>query len=470
MDDAPDRPVVAVAYSGGRDSTALLHATARAALHARIEVAALHVHHGLQAAADDWLRHCRDTTRRWARGGLPLRFFQARIDTAPAAGDSIEAWARRQRYTALRTLALEAGARRVLLAHHRQDQAETFLLQALRGAGPAGLSGMPREVQREGILWLRPWLDRAPADIEAYVRRHRLSWIEDPSNADPAFARSRLRSRLWPQLLQAFPEAEATLSRAATWAQDATTVLQERAREDLAACLAPLHKGIAGPLPGTTPATPGDLRVDDWLRLSPERRSQVLRLWLRDAGRPVNAAILLRLMDELPAAVSGRWDLGEGRALRRHRGLIVQVDVAAAAPMPAGAVDEAQASPEVDGGLGWCAPDTVVRHGVPGHAGHFELRRVETGGVSAARLAGLRLVSRNGGERFSLGPGRPARSLKRQFQALGRAAWLRDGPMLADADGLVYVAGLGLDGRAIAAPGLPQVSIDWHPAARAGSP
>ena len=134
-------PVVAVAVSGGRDSTALLHATARAAVGTGVEVLALHVHHGLQAEADDWLRHVRAQCRRWAGAGLPLRLDWRRLAGQPAPGDSIEAWARRGRYAALAEMAQAGGAGLVLLAHHRRDQSETVLLQALRG----------------GASWSWPW-------------------------------------------------------------------------------------------------------------------------------------------------------------------------------------------------------------------------------------------------------------------------------------------------------------------------
>ena len=119
---------------------------------------ALHVHHGLNPAADRWLAHGRALCERWARRGLPVEFAATKLAGGPGAGESIEAWARRARYRALRQMALERGIDLVLLAHHRRDQAETFLLQALRGGGVAGLSAMPGQVRREGVTWARPWL------------------------------------------------------------------------------------------------------------------------------------------------------------------------------------------------------------------------------------------------------------------------------------------------------------------------
>ncbi|MBU6259522.1 MAG: tRNA lysidine(34) synthetase TilS, partial [Burkholderiales bacterium] len=222
-------PRVAVAASGGRDSTALLHCTARAARALGAEVVALHVHHGLQAEADDWLELVRRQARRWS-----AEFACQRLLGKPARGASVEAWARTERYRALAELAHASGCGLVLLAHHRRDQAETWLLQALRGAGAAGLAAMPARAERAGLTWVRPWLDQPREAIEAYVRRHRLRHAEDPSNGDPRYARNRLRLQVWPALTAAFPEAEAALAAAAAQAQDAAALAAQLAAQDLA--------------------------------------------------------------------------------------------------------------------------------------------------------------------------------------------------------------------------------------------
>ena len=185
--------VVAVAYSGGRDSTALLHATWRAATPMGVHVVALHVHHGLSLHADAWQSHCERQCARWAGQGADLSLHVTRLQGRLRDGQSVEACARTARYQALRAMALEAGATMVLLAHHRRDQAETFLLQALRGGGVAALSGMPRRVEREGLLWCRPWLEQPRAGIDAYVRHFRLDYVDDDSNANERFERNRMR-------------------------------------------------------------------------------------------------------------------------------------------------------------------------------------------------------------------------------------------------------------------------------------
>jgi tRNA(Ile)-lysidine synthetase-like protein len=197
----PGPACVAVACSGGRDSIALLHATASAAqLVPGLVVAALHVHHGLSLQADAWAEHVAAQCGVWAEQGLPVRAVVQRVHCDLAAGRSVEAVAREARYAALAQMALEQGAAAVLLAHHRRDQAETFLLQALRGAGVAGLAAMPEEVERDGVRWLRPWLGVAREAIEAYVRDRQLPFVDDDSNDDTRFARNRLRHRVWPPL------------------------------------------------------------------------------------------------------------------------------------------------------------------------------------------------------------------------------------------------------------------------------
>lgn len=294
--EVPETRVVAVAASGGRDSTALLHATAMQARPLGIQVIALHVHHGLLAQADAWQQRVQRQARRLGAG-----FAAARLTGAPPRGDSVEAWARRGRYAALASLAHGAGCRLVLLAQHRRDQAETFLIQALRGGGAAGLAAMPRVAERDGIVWARPWLDQPVEAIEAYLRRHRLRHAEDPSNDDPRFARGRLRA-LWPALHASFPDAEPTLARAAERAAADAATLAEVAAADLRALQGEADAG--GPPPQA-------LAVKPWLALPPPRRAAVLRLWLPAAlGAAVPETLVRRLLGELPGRSRARWPAG----------------------------------------------------------------------------------------------------------------------------------------------------------------
>ncbi|CAD5366154.1 tRNA(Ile)-lysidine synthase [Rubrivivax sp. A210] len=289
---------VAVAASAGRDSTALLHCTLRAAQPLGIEVLALHVHHGLMEQADDWLQQVRMQARRW--GAV---FDHRRLQGGPAAGDSLEAWARQGRYGALAEMAAEADCPLVLLAHHRRDQAETWLLQALRGAGPAGLSAMPLQAHRAGIVWARPWLTLPREAIEAYVRRHRLRHVDDPSNADRDLARGRLRREVWPALRAAFPQAETALAAAAARAQQSAQLAEEVAALDHPAAV-----------------VEGLLAIAPWRELPPARRRNLLRAWLIDAtGVLPPETLLVRLEQELPGPGARRWP-APGGELRLQRG------------------------------------------------------------------------------------------------------------------------------------------------------
>jgi tRNA(Ile)-lysidine synthase len=424
---------VAVAYSGGRDSTALLHATAMNGAKDGFDVVALHVHHGLSKQADAWLAHGAAQCAAWAANGLPVRFVSLRLKALPSKGASVEAWARQARYRALRVMAVEQGADIVLLAHHRRDQAETLLLQALRGGGTAALSGMPAQAVRDGITWARPWLAVPRDAIEHYVQLHGLTHIEDDSNTDTRFARNRLRWTVWPALTQAFPQAEASFADSAAWAQEATACLRDLAAIDLAAI-----------------ATTQGFNVTTWAALSDARRSNALRAWLAaQMGTAAEATLINRLMHELPVSGSATWDASRG-VLKRYRGVLTfhaEVKSAGVTPMRETTLSVHRAG----------------TYRLPGWSGSLVATRVKQDGVALAWLGHVELRARQGAEQFQAGLLRPARSLKKQFQAAGVASWHRDGPLLFSGGQLVFVPGLGVDARVIALPGQPQVVLRWEP-------
>jgi tRNA(Ile)-lysidine synthase len=299
---APGTPRVGVAVSGGRDSIALLHATASAAASCGVEVWALHVHHGLMPEADDWWRAVEQQCARWCRRGRPVQFAGCRLTGTPAAGQSLEAWARAGRYQALTRLAQERQISLVLLAQHRRDQAETVLLQALRSGGPPGLSAMPRSVQREGIHWVRPWLDHPRSAIEAYVSRYRLRYVNDPSNEDVRLARNRLRAQVWDAVEKAFPHAEVALASTARRMQEAAACNAELAAIDMLSCV----------------DEEGRLLIAQWAELSLARRANVIRHWGARWGREgVPETLVARLLKEASRTRNGsQWPAPGGQVVR----------------------------------------------------------------------------------------------------------------------------------------------------------
>ena len=428
----PARPVVAVACSGGRDSVALLHATLQAAKALGTSVVALHVHHGLMADADRWACEVQALCERWHAG-----FACERLQGAPQAGESIEAWARRERTLALARMARDAGATIVLLGHHLHDQAETVLLQALRGAGPAGLAAMPRVVERDGLTWARPWIARTGAEIDAVVAPLAIDAASDPSNADPRFARSRLRLAVMPALRLAFPEADVALAAVARRAGEARAVLDEVAAEDLA------RLGAGDTLP-----------LAAWRTLSVARRTNALRAWLAGVlDAPVPQTLVDRLLAETLDDATRRWPVDGGRVLRSWRGALAVV------------------APALPGVTRACANGVLSllrcdRYALAGWDGTLEVFATAERGIAPHRLAQVEARVRAGGEQFQLQPAATARSLKKQYQALGVPAEGRDGPLLFDAAGaLLFVPGLGVDARAWAAAGAPQWGLRWHPPA-----
>ncbi|VVM55367.1 tRNA(Ile)-lysidine synthase [Pseudomonas fluorescens] len=215
-----------IAFSGGLDSTVLLHLLANLAKTESLPVLnAIHIHHGLQAAADAWPQHCQSVC-----DALGVQLQVVRVQVRPGA--SLERAARDARYDAF----IEATqVNEVLLtAQHRDDQAETLLFRLLRGAGVRGLSGMPSQRALGKGHLLRPLLDVTRAELEAYATEHRLRWIEDPSNQDRQFSRNYLRQQVFPVLTERWPQAVATMARSAAHLTEAQALLDELAQIDLA--------------------------------------------------------------------------------------------------------------------------------------------------------------------------------------------------------------------------------------------
>lgn len=249
-----DHARVAVAYSAGADSTALLWAAqARWPDH----LTALHVHHGLQAAADGF-----EATARAVCAGMGVPLSVAHVQAHAEPGQSPEDAARSRRYEALAALARDAGVGVVLLAQHADDQAETVLLALSRGAGMPGLAAMPERFERHGVWFGRPLLDLPSSHLRAWVQASGHAFVDDPSNADTRFTRNRIRAQLLPAWQSCFPGFRPMLARSARHAAQAQDLLDDLARIDLVAV--------------------GDPPVIAALQaLGRPRQANVLRHWLR---------------------------------------------------------------------------------------------------------------------------------------------------------------------------------------------
>ncbi len=303
--DIGSQTPVAVAYSGGADSTALLLMLAR---QCPGQVQAIHIHHGLQAAADDFAAHCAAFC---AAVGVPLHVVH--VNATPVSGQSPEDAARKARYAALsgKVRALNeapdqqnhgrAAIKKVAIAQHADDQIETLLLALSRGAGLPGLSAMPLSWLREGIEFTRPLLGMTSRDIRAWLADQGLTarlpggtnpgqgWVEDPTNLDTQFTRNRIRHELIPALDKAFPQFRQTFARSAAHAAEAQSILVQVAIEDMAQT-------------GNPP------RIAALQGLSPARQGNLLRHWLKSSHQSSPSTAQLA---ELQSQIANCTDRGK---------------------------------------------------------------------------------------------------------------------------------------------------------------
>ena len=418
---------IAVALSGGRDSVVLFDALLQVAAARDHRVSALHVHHGLSPFASAWQRFCADLC---AQRNVALSVRA--IDVPRAPQHSLESEARRLRYAALTEMATAAGVAFVALAHHRDDQAETLLLQLLRGAGPRGLAGMSAaRVDARGVTFLRPLLDIARVAIDAYAVTAQLRWIDDESNVETRYLRNAVRHSLMPALADLFPNPSVTLARAAAHQAEAALLADDLAAHDVV--------GVAD----------GDTLDRAALATLPAHRARnLLRWFLRQQGLPApSSARLAAMIEQLGSARSdANVCLAHGGIeLGVHRGRIAI---------------HAKPPPSFD--LPWhFDPELVLPHG------RLVARRVNGEGIDAQRLAEapVRVRSRVGGERLQLSANRPRRALKSILQDAGMPAWERRAlPLIYCGDVLVAAPGIGIDAAFHATPGVAGITLSWHPA------
>ena len=429
--DIPASSRLLVALSGGLDSTVLLHMLSQHPDIGRERVHALHIHHGLHADATQWAAHCQ---RCCDAIGVPLNVVT--VNVARDGGDGLEAAARAARYAAFAAAMGEGDV--LVTAHHRDDQAETFLLRALRASGPDGLGSMrPLRPFARGSHW-RPLLETPRSTLLAYAQERALAWIDDSSNLDLAHDRNFLRQEVMPLLRDRWPHADAAFARSASLSADAAALL---AGEDARALVA--------------------ARTDDAHRLSTlalnllpaTRRARVLRRWIGELGLPplpsegitqIETQLLVAQHDteaafEWSGAVVRRWrdvlhaETRQGSLLVEWR---VEWDGASPLDLPTG--DQLRLLP--------CVPQRDFLRG----AGAASAASSESVGATTPELAAeaaptrsvrafdspLVVHARRGGERITL-PGRDhSHTLKHLLQDLDVPPWVRERlPLLSSSTG-----------------------------------
>lgn len=315
----PNANTIWIAYSGGLDSHVLLENCAQIkAQFPQKTFKAIHVHHGLQESADTWAQHCQDQCKEY---GISCEIKQ--VNVSQQQGESLEEQARHARYTAFAQSVQQGDL--LLLGQHADDQAETLLLQLMRGAGVAGLSAMPRydSTTLSHALIIRPLLDYSREQLQSYAQQQGLKWIEDPSNQDPRFTRNFIRHHILPPLKKRWQSISHTLSRAATHQAEAQQLLTELAETDLHHC--------------------GDqqkLSCMALAKLSPSRQRNLIRYWVRQAGyRTPSQVKLEQILHQMLTAEADKnpcvlWENCQAQRYQQYIYILPQLPIPSAQPIP----------------------------------------------------------------------------------------------------------------------------------------
>ncbi len=437
---------IAIAYSGGLDSSALLHLAHAYGQQHGVPVVAFHVHHGISPNADAWLAHCEASC---VALGVPFEACRVVLEQTKSG---VEAAARKLRYAALGAMCQGHGVRLLLTAHHLDDQAETVLLQLLRGSGTAGLSGMdaanaaPELLANPDLVMARPLLPVSRGELERYVATHAVAYVEDESNTHPRYARNALRHQVMPALAQAFPGYQERFARSAAHAQSAQRLLTELAEQDLAGCLVDACIDVA------------KLRA-----MSLDRAYNMLRHWFAlRAMRMPSTAWLTEMVAQLVEARHDRQVLvtHPDCHIRRHRDLLHIT--------PKLADLAGQRDPDDEGVIvkegelfKWSGEASLA---FPAYGGvlHFD---AAAQGLEAdwLRAQPLQIDFRKGGERLKPAANRPTRPLKYHYQACNVPAWERERlPVVSSGKSLLFAAGIGMDCHHFSLGPDPLIALRWQ--------
>ncbi|HKQ82366.1 MAG TPA: tRNA lysidine(34) synthetase TilS [Steroidobacteraceae bacterium] len=421
-----DATGLVIAYSGGVDSTVLLHATAALRADLPWPVRAIHVNHRLHPSSTDWAEHCSRVAR-----GLGIEFERCDVTLTDTARQGVEAAARDARYAALRERLRKGEV--LLTAHHADDQAETLLLALMRGTGVRGLAGMPQRRRFGHGCHARPLLAYRRAALTEWASARSLTWIDDPANSSARFSRNFLRADILPRLEARWPHAAEHLQRAALHLAESAELLDELARIDHAHC------GLGSALDAT--------RV---LALGDARQRNLLRWWLREQGvRAPSAALLSDLRQSFAKAAADRVphvDI-DGVRVFRHRDVLYAERLERLFEIPTAAQWH------------WREPFDL-----PPGAGQLRAVSGRGEGLSRERLPPILEVRfRTGGERLQLPGTKVHRTLKNLLQEADVVPWWRERiPLLYAGERLCAVADLWIDAKLQADPDAPSVKIVWE--------
>jgi tRNA(Ile)-lysidine synthase len=415
-----------VAFSGGVDSTALLHALSESRDDLGVTLRAVHVNHHLQPHADEWAAHCRKIAVRFS---VPLDVLD--VNVRRARGESVEAAARAARYGAI---AGHLGRQELLVTGpHREDQLETVLLRLVRGAGVTGLGGIPESAPFGTGLLLRPLLGVERAALVAYCEAAQVPWIDDLSNADLRFDRNFLRARVIPALRERWPAVAECVARSASHLAEARSLLDERAHEDLA-----LARDGAG------------LRIPVLRGLAPARTRNLLRFWIESAHQPVpSSAVLDQVMGQMLSARRDATPLvvaGE-RQLRRYRDVLYLCK-----PPPP--------TPPHELTWSWRAQRDFE---LPAGLGRLRIRETRDNEAALDLPAGpLRIAWQGSGLKLQVAPKGSRRALRNLYQERGIVPWMRPLlPLVFAEDALIAVGDLWFDARFRRPEGAAGMTLDW---------
>lgn len=427
---------IAIAYSGGLDSAVLLHLCVEFAKQHPIHFIAFHVHHGISNNANKWVEHCQQQCTK-----LALPFETAYIQLANINEEGIESAARKKRYAALGDLCRRHQVEIILTAHHQDDQAETMLLQLLRGTGVAGLCGMQQchraagLLENDSLLLARPLLECNRAELERYAAQQQISYVEDESNADVRYKRNALRHQIMPLLATHFPGYQTRFARTAHHAQSALHLLEQLAEQDNARC-------VVGP----------NLNVVQLRDLPEARIDNVLRYWL--AAHQVKMPGKARLAEMRKQLLHARDD---AQVCVKHGDIEVhryrqQLSIATCA------------EPILDVLNFMWKGEASLAFPTFGGKLFFDPVAPDQPGISRAWLMQqqLELRPRQGGERLKLAKNRPTRSIKSHYQTIGIPYWQRERlPFIFVDNALLFAAGIGVHGDFLTL-GVDCVALRWQ--------